>query len=138
MLGHRVNKLRLELYRITIYIRLVYAYSCSALDGIGLGVIGYFVPRILGVGYSTISDILNARLALGVLALVMVAKAAALLVSLGSETSSGLLASMFTIGAALGLLYAGTINHFFPSAHLSLGAFALVVMSLRMRSHSCS
>src|SRR5512143_2919461 len=35
-----------------------------AIGALGLGIIGYFVPRVLGVGYDTISDILNARLAL--------------------------------------------------------------------------
>ncbi|HEX3728752.1 MAG TPA: chloride channel protein, partial [Opitutaceae bacterium] len=97
--------------------------------GLGLGVIAFFVPRVLGVGYGTISDILNDRLALGMLAVIMVAKGAALLVSLGSGTSGGLLAPMFTVGAALGGLYAAGVNHFFPGAHLSVSAFALVAMA---------
>src|SRR5207245_1847764 len=61
-----------------------------AIGGLGLGIIGYFVPRVLGVGYDTIGDILNARLGLEVLLIVMVAKAVALTVSLGSGTSGGL------------------------------------------------
>ena len=35
-----------------------------AIGALGLGIIGYFVPRVLGVGYDTIGDILNANLAL--------------------------------------------------------------------------
>src|SRR6202035_2504462 len=58
-----------------------------AIGAIGLGIIGYFVPRVLGVGYDTISDILNANLALKLLVVVMLAKAGALVVSLGSGTS---------------------------------------------------
>jgi len=100
-----------------------------AIGGLGLGGIGFFVPRVLGVGYDTISDLLNARLALGLVAVILVAKGAALLVSLGSGTSGGLLAPMFTMGAALGGLYAGVINHWVPSAHLSFAAFALVAMA---------
>jgi CBS domain-containing protein len=99
------------------------------IGGLGLGVIALFVPRVLGVGYGTLSDILNTHLALGVLAVLLFAKAAALLVSLGSGTSGGLLAPMFTIGAAVGSLYAALVNHFVPSAHLSPGAFALVAMA---------
>jgi len=34
-----------------------------AIGALGLGIIGYFVPRVLGVGYDTIGDILNANLA---------------------------------------------------------------------------
>jgi CIC family chloride channel protein len=99
-----------------------------AIGALGLGVIGYFVPRVLGVGYDTISDILNANLALKVLIVVMLAKAVALVVSLGSGTSGGLLAPMFMSSAALGGVFAMGMNEIFPAAHLSAGAFALVAM----------
>ena len=99
-----------------------------AIGALGLGIIGYFVPRVLGVGYDTISDLLNARLALGLVLVVMVAKAVALVVSLGSGTSGGLLAPMFMSSAALGGAFAMVLNRIFPSAHLSPGAFALVAM----------
>ncbi len=99
-----------------------------AIGALGLGIIGYFVPRVLGVGYDTIGDVLNARLALGMLLVVMAAKAVALVVSLGSGTSGGLLAPMFMSSAALGGAFAMVLNRIFPSAHLSPGAFALVAM----------
>jgi H+/Cl- antiporter ClcA len=100
-----------------------------AIGGLGLGVIALAVPRILGVGYETISDILNARLAARMLAIVLVAKAAGLLVSLGAGTSGGLLAPMFMVGAALGGLYAGVLNAVVPSLHLSASACALIAMA---------
>jgi chloride channel protein, CIC family len=99
-----------------------------AIGALGLGIIGYFVPRVLGVGYDTIGDILNANLGLKLLLVVMVAKAVALVVSLGSGTSGGLLAPMFMSSAALGGIYAMVIDRFFPAAGLSSGAFALVAM----------
>jgi chloride channel protein, CIC family len=99
-----------------------------AIGALGLGIIGYFVPRVLGVGYDTIGDILNGNLALKLLLLVMIAKAAALVISLGSGTSGGLLAPMFMSSAALGGVFAMGVNWIFPSAHLSAGAFALVAM----------
>lgn len=99
-----------------------------AIGALGLGVIGYFVPRVLGVGYDTIGDVLNARLGLELLLLVMIAKAVALVISLGSGTSGGLLAPMFMSSAALGGTLAMVLNRVFPSAHLSPGAFALVAM----------
>jgi CBS domain-containing protein len=83
---------------------------------------------VLGVGYDTIGDILNAHLALKLLLIVMVAKAVALVVSLGSGTSGGLLAPMFMSSAALGGVYAIAMNQVFPSASLAPGAFALVAM----------
>ena len=99
-----------------------------AIGALGLGIIGYFVPRVLGVGYDTIGDILNADLAWKLLIVVMIAKAIALVVSLGSGTSGGLLAPMFMSSAAMGGVFAMAMNRIFPGAHLSAGAFALVAM----------
>jgi len=99
-----------------------------AIGALGLGIIGYFVPRILGVGYDTIGDILNANLAWKLLLVVMVAKAVALVISLGSGTSGGLLAPMFMSSAAMGGVFAMGIDRVFPAANLSAGAFALVAM----------
>jgi chloride channel protein, CIC family len=100
-----------------------------AIGALGLGIIGYFVPRVLGVGYDTISDILNNNLALKLLILIAVFKTLALVISLGSGTSGGLLAPMFMSSAAVGGVFAMTVNLVFPSAHLSPGAYALVAMA---------
>jgi CIC family chloride channel protein len=99
-----------------------------AIGALGLGVIGFFVPRVFGVGYDTIGDILNGSLAWKLLLILMFAKAAALVISLGSGTSGGLLAPTFLWSAAMGGLFAMIGNHVFPAAHLSPGAFALVAM----------
>jgi len=99
-----------------------------AIGALGLGIIGFFVPRVLGVGYDTIGDILNGQLAWNILLVVMLAKAAALTVSLGSGTSGGLLAPCFMWSAAMGGIFAMVANHLLPGAHLSPGAFALVAM----------
>jgi CBS domain-containing protein len=99
-----------------------------AIGALFLGVVGFFVPRVLGVGYDTIGDILNGNLAWKLLLIVMLAKFAALVISLGSGTSGGLLAPTFMWSAAMGGLFAMIANHVFPSAHLSPGAFALVAM----------
>ncbi len=99
-----------------------------AIGALGLGIIGYFVPRVLGVGYDTISDILTGSLALKLLLIVMIAKAAALLVSLGSGTSGGLLAPMFMSSAAMGGAFALLVDKIAPNAGLAPAAFALVAM----------
>src|SRR5580765_3302970 len=77
-----------------------------AIGALGLGIIGYFVPRVFGVGYETIGAILNGELAWKILLIVMVAKFAALVISLGSGTSGGLLAPTFMWSAAMGGLFA--------------------------------
>jgi H+/Cl- antiporter ClcA len=98
-----------------------------AIGALGLGIIGFFVPRVLGVGYDTISQILNNSLPLKILLLVMVFKALALVVSLGSGTSGGLLAPMFMSSAAMGGAFAIALNSF-AGTHLPPGAFAVVAM----------
>src|SRR5579862_6524439 len=99
-----------------------------AIGALGLGIIGFFVPRVFGVGYDTIGDILNGQLAWKLLLIVMIAKFAALVISLGSGTSGGLLAPTFMWSAAMGGLFAMIANRVLPRAHLSPAAFALVAM----------
>ncbi len=98
-----------------------------AIGAAGLGIIGFFVPRVFGVGYDTISDILSNRLTWELLLLVMVFKSLALVISLGSGTSGGLLAPMFMASAAMGGAFAIGLNHWF-GLNLMPGAFALVAM----------
>jgi H+/Cl- antiporter ClcA len=99
-----------------------------AIGALALGIVGFFVPRVFGVGYDTIGDILNGHLAWKILLVVMIAKFAVLVISLGSGTSGGLLAPTFMWSAAMGGMFAMVANRAFPSAHLSPGAFALVAM----------
>jgi chloride channel protein, CIC family len=98
-----------------------------AIGALGLGIIGYLVPRVLGVGYDTITAILNEQLALRMLILIMACKALALVISLGSGTSGGLLAPMFMSSAAMGGAFALALNRGLGT-HLAPGAFALVAM----------
>ena len=58
----------------------------------------------------------------------MVFKSAALVISLGSGTSGGLLAPMFMASAAMGSAFAMIIDKLWPTANLAPGAFALVAM----------
>ncbi|CEK17236.1 chloride channel protein EriC [Chthonomonas calidirosea] len=100
-----------------------------AIGGLILGVIGLFAPRVLGVGYGNITAILNNQLPVAVLLTILIFKSLALLISLGSETSGGLLAPMLMSGGALGALYAIGMNHLYPAASLSPGAFAVASMA---------
>ena len=99
------------------------------LGGLGLGLIGWVVPRTLGSGYGTIADILNNRLTLAVLLAVFLAKPLALLLALGSRTSGGTLAPMFMTGAGLGALFAHAVNAVLPAAALSPAACAVLAMA---------
>ncbi len=103
-------------------------YLLPSIGALGVGVLGYFVPRIFGPGYDTIDAILQNHFTLTVLLVILLFKFTALILSLGTRTSGGLLAPVFMIGAAIGGAFAMIVNHIFPGANLSPGAFALVGM----------
>ena len=75
-----------------------------ALGGLAVGIGGYLQPRALGVGYDVIGDLLQNHLAAGVVAGLLLAKAAIWLIALGSGTSGGVLAPLLMLGAGLGTL----------------------------------
>ncbi len=75
-----------------------------AIGGLAVGIVGYYAPLTLGVGYTNIEDIVSGHLAVGALAFLCVMKFISWSIALGSGTSGGTLAPMFTIGGALGAL----------------------------------
>jgi len=75
-----------------------------AIGGVAVGVVGWFAPLTLGVGYSNIEDIVAGHFAVGALAFLCVMKFISWSIALGSGTSGGTLAPLFTIGGTLGAL----------------------------------
>ncbi len=76
-----------------------------AIGAIPVGIIGHFQPQTLGVGYENISNILMSHLAhLGPSPSLCTLKFISWAIALGSGTSGGTLAPLFTIGSGLGLL----------------------------------
>ena len=73
-----------------------------ALGAVAVGVVGYFAPRTLGVGYDNIDHILSGDFTLQALFVLCSLKFLSWCISLGSGTSGGTLAPLFTIGGALG------------------------------------
>jgi len=96
-----------------------------ALGGLAFGVMGFFVPRAFGVGYDVIREILRNQLTVGLVLAVMISKMLGVTITLGSKTSGGFLAPMFVSGAAIGSLFARTMNSLVPGVHLSAPLFAL-------------
>lgn len=99
------------------------------LGAIGFAIVGLFVPRALGVGYGTINDILADRLAVGTLVALLIGKALAWWVALGSGTSGGTLAPILLMGGAFGCLLGAFTNWAIPGFELSPSAVALVAMA---------
>ncbi|GAB2904671.1 chloride channel protein [Paralcaligenes ginsengisoli] len=94
-----------------------------------VGIVGYFAPLTLGVGYSNIEDILNGHLAMGALAYLCVMKFISWSVSLGSGTSGGTLAPLFTIGGSLGGIMGLILAMYLPELGVDPRIAALVGMA---------
>ncbi|MBU8900246.1 chloride channel protein [Corallococcus sp. H22C18031201] len=73
-----------------------------ALGAVVVGAVGYFSPRTLGVGYTNIEDILSGRFVGAAMLLFCVMKFVSWSIALGSGTSGGTLAPLFTLGGGLG------------------------------------
>jgi H+/Cl- antiporter ClcA/CBS domain-containing protein len=100
-----------------------------AIGAIAVGVVGYFEPRTLGVGYYNISGFLKADMAVDAVAALFILKFISWVISLGSGTSGGTLAPLFTIGGGMGLCIGSIFQHLFPSAGVDLRVAALVGMA---------
>lgn len=93
-----------------------------AIGGVFVGLGGLIFPQALGVGYDTISKLLQGNVSLTIFAGVLLVKSAIWMISLGSGTSGGVLAPLLMMGAALG----GIESIFLP--HLGLGFWPLLSM----------
>lgn len=100
-----------------------------AIGGIFVGVIGYFFPRTLGVGYNNITDMLSGTLPFKFMIILCIMKFLSWSVALGSGTSGGTLAPLLTIGSATGALLGSVAQLLFPDAGLTLSLAAFIGMS---------
>jgi len=100
-----------------------------AIGGIAVGIVGYFSPRTLGVGYTNIIDLLAGNMPLQIVASLCILKFISWAISLSSGTSGGTLAPLLTIGGALGALIGSLGMQWFPNAGINIPLAVLVGMS---------
>jgi H+/Cl- antiporter ClcA/CBS domain-containing protein len=100
-----------------------------ALGGIVVGVVGYLMPQTLGVGYTNITAVISGQLGLGALLALGLLKLLSWSVALGSGTSGGTLAPLFTIGGALGGALGIGLVTLAPWLHVDPHLAALVCMA---------
>ncbi|HXJ13451.1 MAG TPA: chloride channel protein [Candidatus Limnocylindrales bacterium] len=96
--------------------------------GLVVGVMGWFVPAVMGVGYQYVGDVLNDSLTLKLMLTLLVLKLAATAVSYASGNAGGIFGPSLFLGAMLGGAVGSVAQHFFPSHVASPGAYALVGM----------
>lgn len=96
--------------------------------GLLVALLGWFVPQVLGVGYSYVGDALNGKMALELMSLLVILKLLAVATSYASGNAGGIFGPALFIGAMLGGSV-GTLAHWlFPAYTANPGAYALVGM----------
>ncbi len=100
-----------------------------AIGAVAVGVVGYFAPDTLGVGYNIIDDILSGGIAGKALIVLFILKFVSWSIALSSGTSGGTLAPLFTIGGGLGAALGAGVAVLLPAAGIDPNAAALVGMA---------
>ncbi len=100
-----------------------------ALGAMVVGLCGLIEPRILGVGYANIDAVLGGTMTGRALIMLVVFKFIAWSVYLGSGTSGGTLAPLFTIGGGVGALAGAGLAALLPSLGIDPRMAALVGMA---------
>ncbi len=100
-----------------------------ALGGIVVGGVGYVMPQTLGVGYDNITAVISGQIGLAGLSALFLLKLLSWSVALGSGTSGGTLAPLFTIGGALGGALGLVLVSIAPWLHIDPRVAALVSMA---------
>ncbi|HEX4473676.1 MAG TPA: chloride channel protein [Polyangiaceae bacterium] len=100
-----------------------------ALGGLPVGLIGYFAPHTLGVGYDNIEQIVSGSLAIEAVVVLCALKFVSWVIALGSGTSGGTLAPLFTVGGGLGAVLGTLANACDPALGVDVRIAALVGMA---------
>ncbi len=100
-----------------------------ALGGLVVGAIGYVSPHTMGVGYDNIDRIVSGDLAGSAVVVFCALKFVSWAVSLGTGTSGGTLAPIFTIGGGLGSAMGAILIALLPSLGVDVRVAALVGMA---------
>ena len=96
--------------------------------GLTVGLIGWFYPQVLGVGYTFVGQALNGQMAVGVMALLVVLKLIATSTCYASGNAGGIFGPSLFIGAMMGGAVGGVAHMVAPDYTGSVGAYALVGM----------
>ncbi len=96
--------------------------------GVLVGLMGWFVPQVLGVGYSYVGLALDGTMALKLMVLLIVLKLFAITTCYASGNAGGIFGPSLFLGAMLGGAIGTLAHHWLPTYTASPGAYALVGM----------
>ena len=96
--------------------------------GVVAGLMGWFAPQVLGVGYGYVGDALNGRMPLRLMAFLVVLKLVATTTSYASGNAGGIFGPSLFIGAMFGGTVGSIAHGLLPNHTATAGAYALVGM----------
>jgi chloride channel protein, CIC family len=96
--------------------------------GLLVGVAGWFVPQVMGVGYGYVGDALNGKMAFRLMLLLLALKLITVTTSYASGNAGGIFGPSLFLGAMTGGVVGTVAHHFFPASTATAGAYALVGM----------
>src|SRR5438094_2137601 len=117
----RMRERFLRLPRKTLWVQPV-------TGGLLVGVMGWFVPQLLGVGYAHVGQALNGGIALKLMVLLLVLKLLSVTTSYASGNAGGIFGPSLFIGAMLGGIVGHAAQSLWPNHVAASGAYALVGM----------
>jgi chloride channel protein, CIC family len=99
-----------------------------AVGGLTVGLLGWFMPEVMGVGYDYVERVLSGDLALKIVVLLAVLKIVATATCYGSGNAGGIFGPSLFIGAMIGAAVGSVAHTLAPAITAGPGAYALVGM----------
>lgn len=99
-----------------------------AIGGLFVGLMGWFAPQVLGVGYDYVDRVLDAEIPVKIVCMLAILKIIATPACYGSGNAGGIFGPSLFIGAMIGGATGSIAHSLFPAITASPGAYALVGM----------
>lgn len=104
-------------------------FTKPIIGGLIIGIIGYFIPEIMGTGIEVIPNILNLEYSLIFLVILSIMKLLATCTTLGFGGSGGIFAPSLLIGTSFGLFYGKLMQAIMPGIVLYPESYGIVGMA---------
>ena len=121
--------------KLLLWLRLLFAklpkstvWLQPVAGGLLVGLLGLYLPEVLGVGYDYMERVLDGDMAIRTVATLLVLKIIATATCYSSGNAGGIFGPSLFIGAMIGGLVGSAVHSWFPAVTAGPGAYALVGM----------